>query len=148
MSSTNRAQLQSAGNFGTGPAGEWSGKIGDIMQEMLNRSFFRYSDKGSWQPATNVYESDACYHVCVELAGVDRAQICVECPNPRLLVIHGSRANPQPRDVCTDVSVHALEIDSGPFRREIELPEAVRVDVVEAVYEKGYLWVTLPKTPR
>ena len=43
------------------------------------------------------------------------------------------------------LSIHAMEIDEGPFRREIELPEAVDVDRMEATYSKGYLWITVPR---
>jgi HSP20 family molecular chaperone IbpA len=38
-----------------------------------------------------------------------------------------------------------MEIDHGPFRREVTLPEPIDVQSVEATYDKGYLWVMLPK---
>jgi HSP20 family molecular chaperone IbpA len=42
--------------------------------------------------------------------------------------------------------MHAMEISEGAFRREIELPEPVEQDRVEASYSKGFLWITLPRT--
>ena len=39
-----------------------------------------------------------------------------------------------------------MEIDEGPFRREIDLPAAVDTSQVEATYRKGFLWIRLPKT--
>jgi HSP20 family molecular chaperone IbpA len=35
-----------------------------------------------------------------------------------------------------------MEIDEGAFCREIDLPEPIDVDQMEATYAKGYLWIT------
>jgi HSP20 family protein len=134
-------------DFGQGASfAEWSQNIHDIMDEMLKRSFVRFRDTGTWQPATNVYETRDAYFICVELAGVDREQIDLRCCDHTRISIRGRREQPRPEGVEGPLSVHALEIDEGPFSREIELPEPVEVEQVDAKYSEGYLWITVPKT--
>lgn len=130
------------------PVSEWSRKIGDIMDEMLNRSFVQYKDSGAWQPATDVFESRTSYFICVELAGMEKQDIDVECLDDRRVLVSGRRKQPRPSGMSGPLSVHVLEIDEGPFQREIDLPEPVKVDQVEAGYSKGYLWITLPKNAK
>jgi HSP20 family protein len=137
----------SFGKFGQDEAfDEWSRKIHDIMDEMEKRDFVHFRDSGTWQPATNVYETRGAYHICVELAGVHHEQIDVECGDRARITISGKRAQPRPDGVEGPLSVHAMEIDEGPFRREIDLPEPIDVDKLAATYSEGYLWITVPRT--
>jgi len=124
---------------------EWSRKMHDIMDEMRNRRFFHFRDSKVWQPATNVYESRENYHIGLDLAGMDEADIAVECLDERRVRVTGVRGSPRPPGTDGPLSVHVLEIDEGPFAREIDLPDAIVVDAVEASYSKGYLWISLPK---
>jgi len=136
-------------NFGQGEGFEaWSQNINEIMDEMLKRSFVRFRDTGTWQPATNVYETRDAYHICVELAGVNRDEINLECCEQTRITIQGNRAQPRPAGVEGPLSIHAMEIDEGAFSREIDLPEAIDVDRIEATYGEGYLWITVPRMKR
>lgn len=136
----------SFGKFGQGSGfDEWSRKIHDIMDEMEKRDFVHFRDSGTWQPATNVYETRDAYYVCVELAGVPRQQIDVECVDHQRITIGGSRGQPRPTGIEGPLSIHAMEVDEGPFWREIELPEPIDVDRLEATYSEGYLWITVPR---
>ena len=133
-------------SFGQGEGfDEWSQKLHDIMDEMQKRDFVHFRDSGTWQPATNVYETRDHYYICVELAGVREEQIDVECLEGMRITICGSRAQPRPEGVDGPLSVHAMEIDEGPFRREIDLPEPIDVERLVAAYGKGYLWITVPR---
>ncbi|MFH1748096.1 MAG: Hsp20/alpha crystallin family protein [Planctomycetota bacterium] len=133
--------------FGHGEDMEnWSHKMRDIMDEMLRRNFVGYRDVGTWQPTTDVYETRDAYYICVELAGMTPEEVDVECRHARCVLVRGYRGNPRPADVEGPLSVHVMEIDHGPFRREIELPEPVDIEAVDARYDKGYLWIKLPKT--
>lgn len=126
--------------------GPWSRKLGDIMDEMLKRSYVGFRNTSAcWQPATDVFETRVDYHICVELAGLDESEIEVHCRDERVVVISGVRGQPRPAGVTGPLSVHALEIDEGQFHRQIELPEPVVVDQIEATHSKGYLWIRLPK---
>jgi HSP20 family protein len=135
--------------FGQGEGfDEWSQKIHDIMDEMQKRDFVHFRDTGTWQPATNVYETRDHYYICVELAGVREEQIDVECVEGTRIMISGSRAQPRPEGVEGPLSIHAMEIDEGPFLREIDLPEPIDVQELEATYGKGYLWITARRMTR
>ncbi len=123
----------------------WSSSIQSIMDEMLNRHFVQFRDDGNWQPATNVYERPDAYFLCVDLAGMDDREIDVRCPSPTRITLAGHRRQPRPQDVEGALSIHVLEIDEGPFRRIVDLPEAIVVDGIEASYSRGFLWIFLPK---
>lgn len=133
--------------FGSGDKMEdWTRRVHDIMDEMRNRIFFDYRTTGAWQPTINLYETREAFYVCVELAGLDENAISVECLSPRRVRITGQRAQPRGAGMEAPFSVEIMEIDEGPFCREVDLPDAVTVDAVEASYDKGYLWITLPKS--
>ncbi len=123
----------------------WSRKIQNIMDEMRNRSFCDYRVSGAWQPTVNVYETRARYHICVELSGVDRQTVSIQCVDQHRVVFAGQRARPALPEFNEPFSLELLEIDEGPFQREIELHEPVSVDHVELSYDKGYLWITMRK---
>jgi HSP20 family protein len=127
---------------------DWTSRIHDIMDEMCKRHFVEYRREDSWQPATDVYETREQYYICVELAGMAPEDVHVECSDQRCLAITGYRGNPRPADVTGPLSLHAMEINHGPFRREILLPELIDVAAVDATYDRGFLWVTLPKITR
>ncbi|QQE11627.1 Hsp20/alpha crystallin family protein [Planctomycetota bacterium] len=107
-----------------------------------------------WNPAINIYETPSNIKVCVDLAGLDKKQICVSV-EPGQLVISGDRHAPdppqdsQPQSASTKpaVRIHAMEIDYGPFSRKIRIPHNVKIDNVESEYKLGLLWVKLPLIP-
>lgn len=134
-------------NFGRGDEIDaWSRKIQNLMDEMARRSFVRFERGRTWQPATDVYETADAYYICVELAGMEPADVTVEFTEKACLCISGARGNPRPGPEVSDpLSVHVMEIEHGPFRREVQLPEPVEADAIEATYDKGYLWIKLPK---
>jgi HSP20 family molecular chaperone IbpA len=41
--------------------------------------------------------------------------------------------------------VHLMEIDHGPFSREVELPPDVNHERIAATYRNGLLWIEIPK---
>ncbi len=100
-----------------------------------------------WQPAVNAFRCGKALRICVDLAGVDRSEIDLTVEERRLS-IRGIRTAPEP--VCEDDSrqILALEIDSGPFAREITLPVDVKVDEVTATQREGLLWIELPIADR
>jgi len=42
------------------------------------------------------------------------------------------------------VQLLAMEIDYGPFEREVHLPEVVDIERVHAEQRNGLLWISLP----
>jgi HSP20 family protein len=140
-------ETMSFGKFGDDQrVGDWGRRIHNILEEMLNRSFVQFRDSKCWQPATNVYESEHAYYIGVDLSGMELDEINVECINHTQVIISGQRATPRPPGATVELSVHVMEIDAGTFRRQIDLPHAAEMDAIDATYDKGYLWITLPKS--
>jgi HSP20 family protein len=112
-------------------------------------SLWGFRPDETWAPNVNLYESEASYLVCVDIAGVDREKLDVSVADGRLR-IRGQRAVPVPPQIhdpatASRVRMHLMEIDHGHFSREVELPADVEQDRIEAQYLNGLLWVQLPK---
>ena len=109
--------------------------------------YFGFAPADTWTPNVNLYESDACYLVCVDLAGVEKEHIDVVVQQQRLRLT-GRRAVPErgANDPCSvKLRVHLMEIDHGAFSREVELPADVDQTKIAASFENGLLWIELPK---
>ena len=96
-----------------------------------------------WQPPINAFLCEKGVRICIDLAGVDKAGIDLTV-EPRRIVVRGSRGAPEP---TTDHAVRllALEIDYGPFAREVKLPIEIDVDEAHAEQDNGLLWISLPR---
>ncbi|MFQ6015118.1 MAG: Hsp20/alpha crystallin family protein [Anaerolineae bacterium] len=92
-----------------------------------------------WCPPTDVYETDSCIVVKVEIAGMDEEDFDISYTG-RTLVIAGYRHDPSAK-----LAYQRMEISYGEFRTDVHVPGAVVEDAIEAKYEDGFLIVTLPK---
>ena len=95
----------------------------------------------TWQPAINAFRCETAVSVCVDLAGVDQSLIDLTV-EPRRVIVRGAREAPEPSDHA--MQMLALEIDYGPFEREVQLPAEVDVKKARAEQENGLLWIYLP----
>lgn len=78
--------------------------------------------------------------VVVELPGVDPASVKVMVGGERVLLVAGERKRPQvPGRVYQQ-----MEIEYGPFQRQVRLPEDVDPERAKATFERGILTVELP----
>jgi HSP20 family protein len=93
----------------------------------------------TWRPPTDVFETDDAVIVRVEIAGMRDAEFAV-IVHDQLLTISGQRADP-----TTKVAYHQLEVRYGEFRTEVYLHWAVEQSDIAAVYQDGFLIITLPK---
>jgi HSP20 family protein len=114
---------------------------GTLADVTLTRVQLWHAPPQTWQPAINAFRCQRGLRICVDLAGVDKSMIDLKVESHRLIV-RGSRRPPEPTDHT--VQLLALEIDYGPFEREVELPVEVDVDAAEAEQQNGLLWITLP----
>jgi HSP20 family molecular chaperone IbpA len=124
---------------------EWSRKIHEMLDEMSNRIFFDFKRNEGWQPRINVYSSRSTYVICVELAGLEPDALHVECRDAVTVRLSGQRGRPLRDGLELPCSLEAMEIDEGPFVREIGLPEPIDARGAEVTYDRGYLWVILPR---
>jgi HSP20 family protein len=77
--------------------------------------------------------------VVVELAGVEAASVRVVVDG-QLLVVSGERTRPK-----ADGRVYQqMEIEYGPFLRQVRLPEDVDSEHARAEFDRGILRISLP----
>jgi len=93
----------------------------------------------AWRPPTDVFETENTIVVRVEIAGMREEDIIIEL-NGRNLTVRGSR-----QDVSEKRAFHQMEIYFGEFAIELELPNYIEADQVQAVYSDGFLRIHLPK---
>ena len=120
------------------------GRLGEVAYQLTRVQFSQFSGLETWQPAVNAYRCEKCIVICVDLAGVDRTQIDLQV-EPRRLLLRGSRRPPEPeKSQHKPVQVLVMEIDYGPFEREVRLPGDVDPDAVTADPRESLLWIYLP----
>lgn len=118
--------------------------LGDVAIEITRTHFVHFTAPTGWQPAINAFRCGERFVICIELAGVDKADIQVRA-EPTRLTIRGTRGIAEPS--CDDppaLQVLALEIDHGRFERILELPTEIDPDQVTAEHRNGLLWLKLP----
>ncbi len=98
----------------------------------------------TWRPPTDVYETDNCVVVKVEIAGMEQGDFTISLSD-RYLTISGVRHDPVARAQGLNLSYQQMEIQYGDFTTEVYLPWDVVEDKIEATYEEGFLKVVLPK---
>src|ERR1700675_3446665 len=107
----------------------------------LARSQFQFAPH-TWEPAINAYRCEKCVRICVDLAGVERSMIELTV-EPRRILIRGTRELPEPANTeDRTVQLLAMEIDYGPFERDIVLPADVEIDQATAEQRNGLLWIS------
>lgn len=98
-----------------------------------------------WRPPTDVYETEDVFVARVEIAGMRDEDFTIELDG-RDLLIRGVRPELSGSANLTGArAYHQMEIRFGEFSLEFELPGGVVAEGVQAIYENGFLVVTLPK---
>ena len=93
----------------------------------------------AWRPPTDVFEIEEAYVVRMEVAGMKEDEFTIEL-DQNTLSIRGVRSDwPKRR------AYHQMEIYFGEFGIEMELPGPVIASQAQAIYQEGFLRVTLPK---
>lgn len=95
-------------------------------------------------PAVNFFEDDASFHLVAELAGVMPGNVTVTVCD-ETLVIRGDRPLSVVESSAGELRTHSLEIDYGPFCREVHIPKTVEPDAINAKFSHGLLHIHLPK---
>ena len=101
------------------------------------------NEPGGWLPPTDVVEDESGFVVRMELAGVTRADVRVRLEG-RALVVEGLRRPP----ACTGARFRQLEMEYGPFRRVVPLPDSVAARRTKAALCDGVLEIALPRSRR
>lgn len=93
-----------------------------------------------WMPSVDLYEWNGQWIARVELPGVDPEAVSLSMIDNRLL-IQGER---KPPEGFKPESRIFQECPYGPFERVITLPAPVPESRVQARYQQGVLYITLP----
>src|SRR5882762_1031031 len=94
------------------------GALQDVTYELSRSHFSRFAPH-AWEPAINAYRCEKCIRICVELPEPTEDEGCV-------------------------LQWLAMEIDYGPFIREVLLPAEVEIEQAHAEQRNGLLWISLP----
>ena len=106
------------------------------------------SGVGTWNPVSDVYETEESVIVTCEAPGLVQEEIEIKLAD-NVLTISGERKvdkGPQAQEY------HRIERAYGPFSRSFTVPASIDAGKILASYHEGVLCVTLPKraeaTPR
>jgi HSP20 family protein len=97
---------------------------------------------GGFTPLVNVTENDKEVCVTAELPGMEEKDIEISVSR-NALSIKGEKAE---EHETKERNYYRMERSFGSFEREVALPVEIDADKAEAVFKKGVLCITLPKT--
>ncbi len=90
----------------------------------------------AWSPAISLAQDEKQVSVIADIPGVDPKDVRVTVHEGRL-VIEGSREESESNE-------HYSERRLGSFRREVQLPDSVDVEKINAEYRNGVVSVSVP----
>ena len=115
------------------------GEIDDLFSELWQVP--RFAARGLFRPQVDCFrtEDPPEITVLVELPGVEPEEVQIVA-TPQALLVAGERRRPR-----GEARVYQqMELDYGPFRRELVLGEDVDPESGHASYERGILTIVLP----
>lgn len=98
-----------------------------------------------WRPAMDIHETSGAVLVKIELAGIEEESIEITL-YPNAIVVAGQRIDDSASD--EETYYHEAQIRYGPFRADAYLSTPVQPEMATAVYQNGFLRVTLPRLPQ
>ena len=113
------------------------------FDHMFNGPYFETNSENTWSATVNIQEDDKAIVLTADLPDVADEDLDVKVEKGALTL----RAKRQPEKESQEKRFHCLERAYGSFHRSFKLPENVNTEKIEARYDKGVLWVTLPKRP-
>jgi HSP20 family protein len=135
--------------FMTGLAREVD-QLQDSIQRMFDGPFtvgaarFPRVETLGWIPPVEITESDREILMTVELPGLDKDDVKIDIDDNVLTLRGEKRAEHKEADPKKEFFLE--ERSYGSFERSFTLPPTVNVELVTALFEKGVLKVTLPKS--
>ena len=122
------------------PSGSRSFDENDPIQFTARITHWSLNTKShAWRPPTDLIETEDAFVVRMEIAGMNVADFSINIDH-NILTIDGTRWESYP-----DCAFHQMEIPSGDFSSSVEIPTPIDEEKISAVYENGFLHVTLPK---
>lgn len=124
-------------------------QLQDSIQRMFDSPFsaparFPRIEALAWLPPVEITETDKAIMMTVELPGLDSNDVKIDVDDNLLTLRGEKRAEHKEEDAKKEYFLE--ERRYGSFERSFTLPPTVNVDQVSAVFEKGILHITLPKS--
>lgn len=104
---------------------------------------YSYLQPGAiWRPAMDIHETPSAVLVKIELAGTDEDSIEITLYT-NAIVVTGQRIDDS--DYDEETYYHEAQIRYGPFRADAYLSTPIQAEMASAVYQNGFLRITLPR---
>ena len=115
-------------------------QIEELFSDLWQVFPFARGVRRGYRPQIDVFRSDdpPALVVHVELPGVDPDQVKL-LAGGRTLIVVGERRRPKDSG-----HFQHMEIEYGPFRRQVVLGDDIDPERASATYERGILRITLP----
>jgi HSP20 family protein len=110
---------------------------------MLGTTRFPRLETLAWVPPVEITESEAEIAMTFELPGLDKSDVKIEIDD-NVLTLRGEKKSEHVED--DEKEFFLKERSYGIFERSFALPPTVNVEKVAAVFEKGVLRITMPKS--
>lgn len=110
------------------------------LSHFLGEPFSRELNAGHWAPAMDIVENANGYVVTLELAGISKDDVTVEC-HDNILSIKGEKRIESEHE---DEHHHYSERSYGSFSRSVRMPPDAAEDV-KASFKDGVLRIDIPK---
>jgi HSP20 family protein len=94
-----------------------------------------------WRPPTDVFETEEEIVVRMEIGGMKQQDLHVTISRD-LLIVRGEREG---KAATGKTAYQNMEINCGPFERNIHLGKPIDPDNIKAIYKDGFLEIKIPK---
>jgi HSP20 family protein len=118
---------------------DWGRPLG--TSRLMRNALRGLDEPARWMPPVDIAESDTGYAITVELPGMKKEDVTVEC-HENILTIKGEKKSEREEE---NEHRHYVERSYGSFSRAFTLPSDANPDMVKASFSDGVLSVEIPK---
>ena len=95
-----------------------------------------------WMPLSDITENKDSFTIKVDVPGIKKDDVKISYSDSQLS-ISGERKE---EIESSDTTYHRMERTYGKFFRSFNLPQKIKYDQIEAVFNDGQLLITVPKS--
>jgi HSP20 family protein len=95
-----------------------------------------------WMPLSDITENKDSFAIKIDIPGIKKDDVKISYSDGQLS-ISGERKEEKE---SSDTTYHRMERTYGKFFRSFNLPQKIKYDQIEAVFNDGQLLITVPKS--
>lgn len=95
-----------------------------------------------WMPLSDITENKDSFTIKMDIPGIKKDEVKISYTDGQLR-ISGERKEEKE---STDTTYHRVERTYGKFYRSFNLPQKIKYDRIEAIFNDGQLLITVPKS--